>query len=100
MDTKVALITGASSGIGAGIAEHFAQIGYKKLAIVARRELELNNVAQKCRENGATDILILPLDLSSDEAAIAAVKRTVEHFGRKYKLLIVVAKGLIFNKPF
>ena len=36
MEDKVVLITGASSGIGAGTAEHFAKIGYKKIAIVAR----------------------------------------------------------------
>jgi len=34
MEDKVVAITGASSGIGAEIATHFAKIGYKKLSLV------------------------------------------------------------------
>ena len=38
MEDKVVIITGASSGIGAAVAIHFCKIGYRKLALVARRE--------------------------------------------------------------
>ncbi len=78
------LLTGASTGIGAYAAAYFAKIGYRKLAILARREAELQMVAAKCRENGAHDVLVLPVDLASAEASANAVKRTVEHFGSKY----------------
>ena len=80
MEDKVVLITGASSGIGAATAEHFADIGYKKLSIVARREEKLREVAEKCKEKGAKDVLILPLDLSDMQSAKSAVEKTVEHF--------------------
>ena len=80
MEDKVILITGASSGIGAATAEHFADIGYKKLSIVARREERLKEVADKCKAKGAKDVLILPLDLSDMEYAKSAVIKTVEHF--------------------
>jgi len=43
---KVALITGASSGIGADAACHLAKLG-AKVAIVGRNEKRLNDVAEK-----------------------------------------------------
>jgi NADP-dependent 3-hydroxy acid dehydrogenase YdfG len=84
MEDKVVLITGASSGIGACAAEHFAKIGYKKIAIVARREEELNKVAKKCRENGAKDVLVTTMDLSTVEGAITAVEQTMKHFQSQF----------------
>ena len=84
MEEKVVIITGASSGIGAATAEHFAKVGYKKLTLVARREAQLNEVAEKCKKNGAKDVLVLPLDLSTKEGSAAAVEKTVEHFESQF----------------
>ena len=80
MEDKVVLITGASSGIGAATAEHFADIGYKNLSIVARREEKLKVLSSNCKAKGAQDVLILPMDLSDIECAKSAVTKTVEHF--------------------
>jgi len=82
MEDKVVLITGASSGIGAATVEHFADIGYKRFSIVARREEKLKELAQRCKAKGAKDVLILPLDLSDMDCAKSAVVKTVEHFKR------------------
>jgi NAD(P)-dependent dehydrogenase (short-subunit alcohol dehydrogenase family) len=51
LENKVAVITGASSGIGRGIAELFAAEGAKTV-IVARREAVLNEVASGIRAKG------------------------------------------------
>ena len=49
MESKVVILTGASSGIGKGIALHLASIGYKKLVLVARRAELLEETAKQCR---------------------------------------------------
>lgn len=49
---KVALITGASSGIGESLAVHGASHGYD-LVLMARNEKELERVAENCRNSGA-----------------------------------------------
>ncbi len=60
---------------------HLASVGYKKLSISARRKEELEKIAKQAEENGATDVLVLPRDLSNVEAAKDVVVETVKHFG-------------------
>jgi len=75
------LITGASQGIGAAIAHVFAeQIPGVRLALVARREKNLQRAARACLQAGAT-VEIFPCDVT-DEGAVAAMARAVhKHFG-------------------
>lgn len=49
---QVVWITGASSGVGAALSEYYAQPGIT-LALIARREVELNIVSDRCRARGA-----------------------------------------------
>ncbi|TRY62819.1 hypothetical protein TCAL_13106, partial [Tigriopus californicus] len=77
---KVILITGASSGIGAGTAKHFAALG-AKLALIARNEAKLNEIAADCRAAGAEDVFVSPHDLGIAEECVKAVENTVSHFG-------------------
>ena len=76
---KVVLLTGASSGIGAGAAKHFAGVGYRKLAIVARRRDRLEAVAADCGPD--CDVLVLVKDVTVREQCEEAVAETVNHFG-------------------
>lgn len=74
----VALVTGASSGIGRAIAVALSGAGYD-LALAARREDALDQTARIAH---AASALILPVDLGAPEACADAVARTVSHFSR------------------
>lgn len=64
----VALITGASAGIGAEFARVFAQHGHQ-LALVARREQRLHELADQIAATGRPRPHVLPLDLGRNGAS-------------------------------
>jgi len=80
---KVALVTGASSGLGAASAIRLAGDGFPLLAIVARRADMLAETAKQCRAAGAKEVLELPADLSDLQAGQKVVQDAVDKFGRK-----------------
>ncbi|XP_073947816.1 3-oxoacyl-[acyl-carrier-protein] reductase FabG-like [Choristoneura fumiferana] len=90
---KVVIVTGASSGIGAATAVLFTGEG-ARVALVARNETKLSNVAQQCAAHGAQP-LIIKADLSNEEEVKTIVKKTVDHFG---KLDILVNNAGIVRK--
>jgi short-subunit dehydrogenase len=63
----IVLITGASGGIGAALARAFAERGHK-LVLVARREAQLAEVADKIAGGGHTRPHVVSLDLSLPDA--------------------------------
>ena len=73
-------ITGGSSGIGEACAYRWAEDG-ARLVITAPTAEELEPVAAKCREKGASDVAILPYDLSHPEGIPDLVKAAWEAFG-------------------
>ncbi len=83
MSEKVYVVTGASSGIGVGIAECLAKSGVKKLVLVARRREKLEEVAQSCRDLGAEEVLLLSKDLYQLNSCPALVIEPPAQFGRK-----------------
>jgi short-subunit dehydrogenase len=78
---RTAIITGASSGIGAATARQFARKGWN-VALAARREEKLQRVADACRSDGAPEALIVPTDVTDRSQVDALVRRTVEQLGR------------------
>lgn len=76
MNGKVALITGASSGIGAAIAREFARRG-SGLVLLARNRQRLEEVAAACRQLGAGNVRLVEAD-TTDYAAIDAFVLTLD----------------------
>jgi len=76
---KVALVTGASSGIGEATAIGLAEAG-AAVAIGARRRDRLDTLAGKLRDGG-TQVLTLDLDVTDEQACRTAVARTREELG-------------------
>ncbi|MBC8146085.1 MAG: SDR family NAD(P)-dependent oxidoreductase [bacterium] len=76
---KVALVTGASSGIGASIVHALSRTGYR-VALAARNELDLKKVASACEDPSAT--IVLPTDVRDDEQVRRMVDKTIDAFGQ------------------
>jgi NADP-dependent 3-hydroxy acid dehydrogenase YdfG len=64
---RTAIVTGASSGLGAAIALEMAALGWK-LAIGARREDRLGETAEKAREKGAAAVHAGVLDVTDEDS--------------------------------
>src|SRR5437016_5306973 len=82
MKGKLAVITGASSGLGATFARKLAARGYD-LLLVARREARLQSIAREISEQYHVNAEILAADLTEDAglAAVAARIREAHDLG-------------------
>lgn len=102
--SKLVLITGASQGIGACIAQKFAENGYN-VAINCRGQAEVENggnaVAEKCRSHGVEAECFIA-DVSNFEQCGEMVKAVVERFGEIDVLVNnagITRDGLIVMMP-
>lgn len=80
LEKTVALVTGASSGIGEASALALAKAG-AAVALVARREARLQSLAKRIEEAGGR-ALVIGADITAEAQAREAVEQTVKHFGR------------------
>lgn len=78
---KVAIVTGASSGIGAATAIALASYG-AKLTLIGRNEERLMDTSDKCAAERNISPLCLILDLTKDSNCEMIVERTIEMYGR------------------
>ncbi|CAN5493958.1 bifunctional rhamnulose-1-phosphate aldolase/short-chain dehydrogenase [soil metagenome] len=92
--TRVALVTGAASGIGRAIAERFAAEG----ACVVVADLDASRAQAVAAELGSTDVAVgIAADVSDEAAVAAAFREAVLAFGGVD--LVVNNAGLSISKP-
>jgi NADP-dependent 3-hydroxy acid dehydrogenase YdfG len=95
LDGRIALVTGASSGIGEATAIALAEAG-AKVAIAARRRDRLDALATRLTALGA-DPLVLEADLVDEHVAQRIVADTETHYG-KLDILVNNA-GVMYLEP-
>jgi 3-oxoacyl-[acyl-carrier protein] reductase len=91
---KVAVVTGASKGIGKAIAVALADAGVK-VALAARTHRTVEQVASNLREIGA-DAFAVPTDVTDADAVQNLIQRTIETY-QKLDILINSAGNGIFG---
>jgi NAD(P)-dependent dehydrogenase (short-subunit alcohol dehydrogenase family) len=86
-DRKVAIVTGASQGIGAGLVQAFLDRGYR---VVAN--------SRSIKASSSADILAVAGDIADPQTAERVVSSAIERFGRIDTL--VNNAGIFISKPF
>ncbi len=80
MNTRTALVTGGSRGIGEACARTLASAGYR-VVLAARSREKLNAVAEELSAAGA-DAFVVEMDLSSTDSISSAIAKASKEFGR------------------
>ena len=94
---KVALVTGASTGIGATVARGFGAQGMKVAVHYNRSQAQANDVAAAIREAGG-EAVVLQADVRDSAAIRRAVQATLDAFGR-IDVLVNNAGSLVQRAP-
>lgn len=89
--TRVAVITGASSGIGYATAEAFARQGWA-VVLAARRTERITALAEQIIANGGT-ALVVPTDVTQADDRAKLIAQTLAHFGRLDVLVNNAGRG-------
>jgi NAD(P)-dependent dehydrogenase (short-subunit alcohol dehydrogenase family) len=79
LDGRVAIVTGASAGLGVHLARGLAGAG-ARLVLAARRVANLEKLAAEL-ESGGSEVMVCACDVSREEDVDALVAATVERFG-------------------
>lgn len=77
LESKVVIVTGASSGIGAATAKLLSQQG-AKVVLAARSTEKIRALAKELGDNA----LAVTTDVTKSKSVLALVEKTVKHFGR------------------
>jgi NAD(P)-dependent dehydrogenase (short-subunit alcohol dehydrogenase family) len=81
LDGQVALVTGASRGLGQAMARGLAEAG-ANLAVCSRHQDEIDAVAEEIRAATGRAVLALEVDVTDREQVEAFVERTLAEFGQ------------------
>ena len=92
VDAKVAVVTGASSGLGEEMARQLAREGYK-VGLTARRAVDLGRVAEEIRLEGGK-AAVAPADATDPEATAAAFRLLTRQLGPVDLLIANAGVGL------
>lgn len=79
---KIALVTGGSRGIGAGIARKLAEYGYDIALTYATSEDEAEAVAASIRQAYGRECLVLQASMEQEDVPAQIVEQTVARYGR------------------
>ena len=79
-DEKVALVTGAGSGIGRAVSLAFQSAGYS-VVLAGRRSAQLDQTAALARNPGG-EMLVVPTDVTKPDSVHALFRKTRENFAR------------------
>ena len=90
--TKTILITGASSGIGAGMAREFAQMGYN-LAICARRLERLETLKQELEQQYGIRVIAKSLDVTNYDQVFQVFREFKQNFGQLDRIIVNAGVG-------
>ncbi len=77
---KIAMVTGAGSGIGRQVAIALSEAGYS-VVLAGRREAPLQETAKTAGDSGHRT-LVVPTDVSAPSSVVALFEKTREEFGR------------------
>jgi short-subunit dehydrogenase len=88
---EVAIVTGASKGVGRSVAHKLAEMG-KSVVLIARREDELMSVAKEIKTKGG-EVDYIAIDLCQDGAVESVVYSILERYGRIDLLINNAARG-------
>lgn len=97
LKNKVVVITGSSIGIGRETSYKFAEEGCRVVVTYCEDEKRAEEVAERCSASGASSVLLINLDVTSDESIRKAVKKIVEEFGGIS--VLVNNAGIVISKP-
>jgi NAD(P)-dependent dehydrogenase (short-subunit alcohol dehydrogenase family) len=80
MKDKVCVITGSTSGIGRGIADHFAKLGAR--VVIHGRNVERGEAAVKAIKDAGGDACFVAADLKDEASCRSLITKAVERYGQ------------------
>ena len=96
LENRVAIVTGASSGVGRGVAKVLAEHG-AKVCVCARRMENLEALTQEVRAGGG-DMFPVACDVTDPAQIHNVVQQCVEHYGG-VDILVNLAQGAMLYRP-